>query len=356
MRILIALLLAVVVGAGAVGARGLNQRGYAGAARPINLICDSTSTPCVEAYGVSFAATKNYSGALFQIAVISSPTTVMDVGQNADHSADLTGVLSFCGGTYANCAISKIYNEIQAGTTNVLLPSTYNPPFGPNCVAGGLTCACALVIETATGLPIIQGGFAGNGYTQCEYALGGNDQAMAGLSPGAINASVAQVSTNQPFETCCGNFLLAHQYALADTPNDSYDLGNGYTYGTAGAFNVCTTSVNYCYVQEGGSGTQNADLGTVQRNAVAIATIVGSTMSMAGYINGTQVLPPFVTSTHTQTLTSIHLCGGGDLSQPAYCTNMREMAIWGTTLTQADANDIQIGVNARYPSLTFAVP
>src|SRR6185369_4186957 len=117
--------------------------------------CDLLSGGCAEAYSVTRAMTASYKGPLFQLGLAADKNAkTLDIGQTDAHTADMTTWSAYCGGSASKCVVSKIYAQIHSGS-NDLLPAIWNAPWGPNCSAGGYTCAAKFTIESATNLPIL---------------------------------------------------------------------------------------------------------------------------------------------------------------------------------------------------------
>src|SRR5438128_1765958 len=85
---------------------------------------DTEPSGSEEAYGVARAMTLKYTGPLFQIGLAKDKTKLLDIGQTADHKADMTTWSAFCSGNTSNCVVSKIYAQIHSGP-NDLVPGVF---------------------------------------------------------------------------------------------------------------------------------------------------------------------------------------------------------------------------------------
>ena len=122
---------------------------------------------CAEAYDVDYAATSDYSGPLFQLALVATPTKTYDVGQTSSHTADTAGALAFCGGSgtmtpqtlmghtvsvSSTCAITKIYGQVHLHANDLV----YNQGNQESeCPTGSTACAAPYAVERLTQLPLL---------------------------------------------------------------------------------------------------------------------------------------------------------------------------------------------------------
>jgi hypothetical protein len=313
--------------------------------------CDVLTGGCAEAYSVTRAMTASYAGPLFQLGRISDGAT-LDVGQTRARAADMTTWSAFCGGAASNCAVSKIYAQVQAGGHNDLLPSVLQAPGGgPNCSAGGLTCAGQFTIETATGLPIL------TTVAPQEYILAGDNYAV-GINGGTAAVSIAYNGKPVAGTTyCCGVFGLTHHYDATDTFGTDFMVALGYGFDdppSGSGVNVnCGTASTYCAGAEEESENDLADYGSSPvDNALVVTEFDPSANAVSSYLNGK---PLFSHSPPTATInagTAIHLGGGGDLSQPDPVL-MREALFTNTAMTASEVSALQANTGAFYAMLTF---
>lgn len=309
--------------------------------------CDAVS--CAEGWSVAYGLSSSYNGNLFRIAVISSPSTVEDIGQTAAHTANLSGVQSFCGGSYSGCAISIIYAQVQ-GSSNNLVPSVFNAPNGPNCSAGGLTCACVLTIDSATGLPIIP---LNQNPAHCEYTLT-SDGTATGITGGS-STSVSAAMAGQTVQTaamCCGAFLISHAYNAADTPGT--DFGLNFQYSNTGSFVNCPSAGVSCLFPDLESNTTpvGISLGSAQSYVFGFLSWNESANTISGSVDNraswTATTPPSSMNPGTH----VHMGGGGDLSQPAPF-NFFEGYFFNSALTATQQTALFNSVTQRYPAASF---
>src|SRR5436190_7540896 len=196
------------VGKGGSGGTGGTTAAYQGP-------CDLLASGCAEAYGVARAMTLKYTGPLFQIGLAKDKTKLLDIGQTADHKADMTTWSAFCSASQANCVVSKIYAQIHTGP-NDLVPGVFKTPWNPDCSAGGFTCAAKFTIEAATGLPILTTD------APAEYSLS-NDNFATGINGGAKAMGImynGKPVANQVH--CCGVIGLPHKYNATDTTGPDF--------------------------------------------------------------------------------------------------------------------------------------
>lgn len=324
---------------------------------------------CAEAWNLQRAAANSYGGPLLEIENITNSQT-LNIAQTAARKADVSGVSSFCGSgttangltTYANCVIVAIYAQIQ-GSANNLVPSVFNGPNGgPNCTAGGTTCACVLTIEVVTGLPIL------NTTTSppCEYTLSGDGNAT-GITAGTSSISILYEGKAESTTYCCGPAGIGHAYNVTDTFGTT--LYQSVAFGqAAGSFsNQCQQSGTYCAGADEESIGDLVDYSPSNIGSVfAAIAFNSSTNKMSGYINGGQLRTPvepaaaFCTGCAGMNLPgSVHVGGGGDLSQPAPAL-MRGLAFTNNVLSQGSVtaayNNIKAFYNGQLSFTDFATP
>jgi hypothetical protein len=332
-RIWLALVMALCIGSSARAA-SLLQGGVASTlSDPCNLVT------CAEAYSVTRRMISSYSGALFQL---HNGTTTLDIGQDANHKADMTTWAAFCpSGVAANCKITKIYAQIQ-GSANNLSPSQLNGPFGPNCTASATACAAPFVIEVATGLPRL------DLVAPYEYTIGPTtDDPATGITGGTSATTVLMNFKVIALERCCGQFGLAHIYNGVQTPGTDFMIDQSY-----GARD-CSSSTTVCLGldREGASGP-HANLTAVDGdNGFFAITFDGGFVYNLYYNNGTP-LDTHTSGTAQNSGTRIHLGGGGDLSQPD-SVSFREGIITNSQLSRAEVAGVLANNTAFYPALTF---
>jgi Alpha-L-arabinofuranosidase B, catalytic len=305
--------------------------------------CDAISTGCAEAWSVTRAETISYSGPLFQLY---NGSTTLDIGQTSAHVADMTTWSAFCGGVASNCVYSKIYANIQ-GHSNDLVPATFNTFFGPNCSTGGVyQCAAPFAIEGATGLPIL------NTVAPEEYTIAA-DASAVGLNSGAIGMTV--VYNGKPIATqeyCCGNFGRAHKYNAGDTNGTDFMISTAY--GQAGVDRAeCDTSTSYCIAadEEYAGGPSGDYSPTLIANFLAIVAYDPNSQDVTAWVNSHLVWTKAAGIAVTAG-SSIHLGGGGDLSQPSPVV-MREGLITNATMTSGDQAATFANTTAFYNGLSF---
>lgn len=300
-------------------------------------MCTAISGGCAEAWGLSEAPATSYSGPLFQL---SNGVSTLDVGQTTNNKADMTTWSAFCGGTNTTttsngvsvvensaCKIARIYAEVH-GTTNDLIPSVFVGS-GVDCSAGGITCACPFAYEVATGLPVIASTLA-----ICEYTLSG-DQPATGITAGTSSESVIFNGAVNLRVQCCGSFGMSHAYNAPDTAGTMFQLATNYGTGPP-IYGQCASSTVYCMIMSyeltGDAATFTSF--TVGEPALLAAHFDSVSNNVTMWANGTAIF----NNTPASALdvgTSIHLAGGGDLSQPAD-TFAREFALTNTAVSQTE--------------------
>lgn len=318
-------------------------------------ICNSIGG-CAEAWNVQRASLGQYSGALLEIENTTNSQT-LNIGQTSTRSADVSGVSAFCGSsstasgltTYANCVVIKIYAEIHAGS-NDLVPSVFSAPSGPNCSLGGTTCACVFTIEVATGLPIL------NTTTSppCEYALAGDANA-AGITAGTSSISLLYDGKAETTTYCCGPAGIGHAYNVVDTFGTTFyqSVANGQFGNNAG--NQCQQPGTFCAGADEESIGDLVDYSASNIGSVFAATAFNSsTNQVSSYINGGQLRSPIEPAaalctgcTGINLPGSVHVGGGGDLSQPAPAL-MRGFAITNNAVSQSSITAAYSNIKAFY--------
>ena len=317
--------------------------------------CDVLANGCAEAYGVARAMTSKYTGPLFQLGLAKDTTKTLDIGQTSDHKADMTTWSAFCGGTQSNCVISKIYAQIHKGS-NDLLPAVWNAPWGPNCSAGGYTCAAKFTIEAATSLPIV------TTVAPQEYALSGDNYAT-GINGGS--KAIGLMYNGKPVAStvyCCGVFGLAHKYNAADTYGTDFMVALAYGWRDSGGCCIavnCGKSNTYCVGAEEEENNDLYDYGTSPiENAMVVTQFDPTPNAVIAYLNGTQVLshsPPAPLSRGNYPInagTAIHLGGGGDLSQPDPIL-MREALVTNAVMSSSEVTAMKTNIVTFFSMLKF---
>jgi Alpha-L-arabinofuranosidase B, catalytic len=321
-----------------------------GAATSYQGPCDLLSGGCAEAYSVTRAMTASYKGPLFQLGLAADKNAkTLDVGQTDAHTADMTTWSAYCGGTQSNCVVSKIYAQIHSGS-NDLLPAVWKAPWGPDCSAGGYTCASKLTIETATSLPIL------TTVTPQEYALSGDAFAM-GVTGGS--KAIGLMYNGKPVANtvyCCGVFGITHKYNANDTFGTDFMLALAYGWkdsnGCCIAVN-CGASNKYCVGAEEEENNDLYDYGSSPSDSALVVTQFDPTANaVITFMNGTQVLSHSPPKATINAGTAIHLGGGGDLSGPDPVL-MREAFITNALMSASDVTALKANSDAFYPSLKF---
>jgi hypothetical protein len=329
--------------------------GWADGSRRYQGICDMITGGCAEGWDMTRAVTANYNGPLFQIALFSRPHRTMNVGQTSRHTVDMTAVLSFCGGSYSNCAISKMYAQIRGHSNdavpNFLNGSAANAP--PNCGNrngnGPLSCACPLTVDAKSGVPINPLNTAG---IECQYTLV-NDQPGAGIIGGTSsdisNVLIGQSASHQT--QSCSMFGSMHCHNCNDTQGQDFGLSISYGFGP---YVSCSTSNGYCLfadLESNGKPTSNS-ISSSQFYAVGMMSWAHSTNILSGVTNGHQAWTPQAPQATQDTGTSIHIGGGGDMCSTG-SFNFFEGVFTNSVISNADYNSVLANVRAAYPSVTF---
>ena len=317
-------------------------------AQPYQGPCDVLSGGCAEAYGVARAMAASYSGPLFQLGLVKDKTKTLDIGQTSEHKADMTTWSAFCGGTQSNCVVSKIYAQIHKGS-NDLLPAVWNAPWGPNCSAGGYTCAAKFTIESATGLPII------TTVAPQEYALSG-DNNSTGVNGGSKAMGIMYNGKPVKSNYCCGVIGLTHKYNATDAAGTDFMLALAYGWKDDGGCCIavnCGKSNSYCVGAEEEENNDLYDYGTSPvENALVVTQFDPSSNTVITYLNGTKVLSHSPPKAKLNAGTAIHLGGGGDLSQPDPVL-MREALFTNNVMSASEVAAMKANVVALYSMLSF---
>ncbi len=310
--------------------------------------CDEIPGGCAEAYSVTRAMSASYTGPLFQLARTSDKTT-QNIGQTSAHAADLSTWSSFCGGSQSSCVVSKIYAQIHNGS-NDLVPAVWKAPYGPDCSAGGFTCASKFTIESATGLPIL------TTVSPQEYALSGDGYAT-GINGGSKAMGI--MYNGKPVANsvyCCGVIGLTHKYNASDTHGTDFMLALAYGWRDSGGCCIavnCGSSTSYCVGAEEEEDNDLADYGTSPvANALVVTQFDPTSNTVSTFLNGTQKFSHSPPKAQLNASTAIHLGGGGDLSQPD-AVLMREALFTNATMASTTVTMLKANAGAFYPSLSF---
>jgi hypothetical protein len=306
--------------------------------------CDLVT--CAEAYSVTRAMKASYAGPLFQLF---NGSTTLDIGQTANHTADMTTWSAFCSGVQSNCKFGKIYGQINS---NTLVPSTvlaFNA--NPDCTGGtNYKCAAPFAIEAGTGLPILktttaQEYYNGNG------TLGADDTAVTGITSGQNPLSIVYNGISLQVNACCGSIGMTHKYSAADTIGTDFMVMLNYGTGSGFPETDCSAGTKFCAGIEEETDGNTADYGSVAKNIIASVTFNGSNVVTARQ-NGNAL---FSTSPGAPTLNPgvyLHFGGGGDLGQPAP-TNMREALFTNSALSSANQAAIERNMQQFYIDMNF---
>ncbi|HET7541868.1 MAG TPA: arabinofuranosidase catalytic domain-containing protein [Polyangiaceae bacterium] len=312
--------------------------------------CDLLTGGCAEAYSVTRAMTASYKGPLFQLGLAADKNAkTLDIGQTDAHTADMTTWSAYCGGTPSKCVVSKIYAQIHSGS-NDLLPAIWNAPWGPNCSAGGYTCAAKFTLESATNLPIL------TTVAPQEYALSGDNFAV-GVTGGS--KAIGLMYNGKPVPNtvyCCGVFGITHKYNADDTFGTDFMLALAYGWrdssGCCIAVN-CAKNNTYCVGAEEEENNDLFDYGSSPiENALVVTQFDPSANAVITFMNGKQVLSHSPPKAKINAGTAIHLGGGGDLSQPDPVL-MREAFITNALMSASNVSALKANSEAFYPSLKF---
>jgi alpha-L-arabinofuranosidase B-like protein len=312
--------------------------------------CDLLTGGCAEAYSVTRAMTASYKGPLFQLGLAADKNAkTLDIGQTAAHTVDMTTWSAYCGGSASKCVVSKIYAQIHSGS-NDLLPAIWNAPWGPNCSAGGYTCAAKFTIESTTNLPIL------TTVAPQEYALSG-DNFATGVTGGS--KAIGLMYNGRPVPNtvyCCGVFGITHKYNAEDVFGTDFMVALAYGWRDS---NGCCIAVNcgknnsYCVGAEEEENNDLFDYGSSPvDNALVVTQFDPAANAVITFMNGKQVLSHSPPKAKINAGTAIHLGGGGDLSQPDPVL-MREAFITNALMSASNVTALKANSEAFYPTLKF---
>lgn len=332
------------------GARPLPTGGTAG----VTPMCAVISGGCAEAWGVSEAVVPGYNGPLF---AISNGVTNLNINQvgGGNIKADMTTWSAFCGGTNTAmtsngvtvivnsvCKFSGFYAEVH-GSANNLIPSVFVGS-GIDCSVGGPTyCACPFAYEQATGLPVLASTLA-----VCAYTLTG-DASAVGVNVGTSAVSVLVNGVANIGMQCCGSIGMSHIYNSGDTEGSMFQIGTAFGQNPpVGA--QCSTTSTYClFVSTELSGV-GADFPSFTIGAPLLMSAGYDPVAdkVTGWANSTQIFSQ--TPVALDVGGSVHVAGGGDLSQPAD-TFAREWVVTNTAISSVDAANALSQTQRNYAGL-----
>ena len=332
---------------GTVGSGGGNGSG--GTTAAYQGPCDVLAGGCAEAFGVARAMTLKYTGPLFQLGLAKDKTKTLDVGQSSDHKADMTTWSAFCGGTPANCVVSKIYAQIHTGP-NDLVPGVFKTPWNPDCSAGGFTCAGKFAIETATGLPMVTTD------SPAEYSLVG-DGFATGINGGS--KAIGIMYNGKPIASqvyCCGVIGITHKYNATDVAGTDFMLAMAYGWKDSGGCCIavnCGKNNTYCVGAEEEENNDLYDYGTSPLdNAMVVTQFDPVSNAVITHLNGAKVMMKSPPKAKINAGTAIHLGGGGDLSQPAP-VRMREALFTNSIMSDSDVKAMHANVTTFFSTLKY---
>jgi hypothetical protein len=199
---------------------------------------------CASTWSVARQMKSSYSGNLFQLGRQSDGTT-LNVGQTAQHIADLSGVWNFCKGTY--CSYTKVYDQSGNGNDLVYLTSAM-PSVNAACNFTDLRCAPPFMIDPATNAPIMRTTYP----SAMALALDGNS---TGINAGANAMSIYSYGTDHATTDCCGTSPgLSHAFSEPDVLGTYF--GPWIDYGQRdNTFFQCATTTSQC----AGNSWESAD-------------------------------------------------------------------------------------------------
>lgn len=322
------------------------------AAAPYKGPCDVIANGCAEAYGMARAMTASYKGPLFQLGLAKDKTKTLDIGQTDARTADMTTWSAFCGGTQSNCVVSKIYAQIHSGA-NDLQPAVWKAPWGPDCSAGGYTCAAKFTIESATGLPMLTTD------APQEYAIRTNntENFATGINGGKKAMGLMYNGKPVPNQVyCCGVFGLTHKYDAPDTHGTDFMVALAYGWRDSGGCCIavnCGANNKYCVGAEEEENNDLYDYGSSPvENALVVTQFDPSKNAVISFLNGTQVLSHSPPKANLNAGTAIHVGGGGDLSQPDP-VRMREALVTNEVMSTSEVAALKSNVTAFFSTLKF---
>lgn len=320
--------------------------------------CDVISGGCADAYSLDRAMAASYTGPLFQLVLASNHSSTLDVGQTANHTADMSTWSSFCGGVQSNCLVGKIYDNIHKGSGGDLVPAVF---YVQGCNSGdAYTCAAAFAIDSNTGLPIAHVGYGVNGSTTPapEYTVAGDATAAGFLNSAGPYSVFLQALNVNTSSACCGTFGWFHKYNAGDTAGTDFAEGPWYGIftGPGGPYG-CSTSTSFCYGTdtEGGGGVGGAFVSTSPINTIGVATWNPSNKLFTLTVNNHLIESDTDQAVVENVPGSIHLGGGGDLSQPAEIY-FREGFVTATAMSASDISAATSNEEAFFSPLTFPNP
>jgi hypothetical protein len=298
------------------------------------------------------AMTAKYTGPLFQLGLTSDKSKTLDIGQTSDHKADLSTWSSFCGGTQSNCVVSKIYAQIHSGA-NDLQPAVWSAPWGPDCSAGGYTCAAKFTIESATSLPILTTD------APQEYAIRTNTTENFATGINAGKTALGLMYNGKPVANtvyCCGVFGVTHKYDANDTAGTDFMVALAYGWRDSGGCCIavnCGANNKYCVGAEEEENNDLYDYGSSPaENAMVVTQFDPSKNAVTSYMNGTQVLSHSPPKASLNVSTAIHIGGGGDLSQPDP-VRMREALVTNSVMSASDVTAMKTNITTFFSMLNF---
>jgi hypothetical protein len=311
--------------------------------------CDLVT--CAEAYSVTRAMTRNYTGPLFQIVNVNTGVT-LDIGEIMQKKANTSTWSRFCNGQTAVCRINKFYSQIHVGANNL------SPDIGVDafCMsAPTINCASPFAIEAATGL------FVANVVEPAKFSIGSSDNAAVGIN-GGTGPNTVMMNGQVPSPTtgiCGGSFGVSHictTTVCVDTGNTMNEVG--LFYGTSGSI-ACGSASNWCPEADyEGQGDSGPDL-TTQKNVIFMNSVLPNTSNFTyltqGVLNG---VTQWNRSRHTGGSpgmvlgTRLRLGAGGDFCQPSPIV-FREALITNTRMAASDEAAVRANMMAFYSGLSF---
>ena len=156
--------------------------------------------------------------------------------------------------------------------------------------------------------------------------------------------------------SCCGVFGLTHKWNQPDTHGTDFMVALAYGWKDSGGCCIavnCGANNRYCGGAEEEENNDLYDYGSSPiENAMVVTQYDASKNAVIVHLNGTQVISKSPPKANLNVGKSIHVGGGGDLSQPDP-VRMREALITNYVMSASEVAAMKANITAFFPTLKF---
>jgi hypothetical protein len=260
---------------------------------------------------------------------------------------------AFCSGDPHNCFFKKIYSQVHGHANDLVW---VNPT--------GFANKDFFSVDGITELPVLSSAISccGGGYAL--FSIGGDDRQSTGITAGQNSVSIFYLGVPIASTQNAGPFGISHSHNEPNTNGTAFYIGLGYGWRNGGGVGVsinCSKATTFCTGGEDECCDDSGDYSSkLFSNVFTAAVFDRNTNTVSSYLNNAKIFSHTPSAVVRQTKGAyplnpgkyVHLCAGGDYTQPADCT-VREMFITNSAASFTQFESIFSNVQRRYPKLTF---